>query len=322
MLSAAKPVRSRTLLCPNEAARGRLVDMSRRLTPAKRGASVAVAVAVLIGMPTFGVWYAAPLALVAVVAWFGERLLNRVRRPEYALAIGWVFAQLMIALSIGLAHGPRLYLLALFILPLLLWSLAFPAAAAAAGVALTAVLMTATAFITDPHTVLASPFALIFPVAWMIATSIPSAAVRDLDAQSRRTAVVDQLTGLLNRVALEARVAELHHQTTVTGRPVTVILGDVDHFKAINDTHGHAGGDEVLREVASRLTQVLGREPVFRLGGEEFLVLLADVDDLDAQRVAERLRTGVRRIPVQGVPVTISFGVASAPRERALDYDS
>ena len=65
-------------------------------------------------------------------------------------------------------------------------------------------------------TLLDSPFALIFPVAWMVATSIPSAAVRDLDSQSRQTAVVDQLTGLLNRVALGARVAELAHQTTMT----------------------------------------------------------------------------------------------------------
>jgi diguanylate cyclase (GGDEF)-like protein len=308
-------------LCPNDAARGRLVDMSRRLTPAKRGASLAAAVAVVIGMPTFGVWYAVPLVLVAAVAWFGQTLLAHFRRPEYVLAASWGFAQLMIAVSIALAHGPRLYLLALFILPLLLWSLAFPAGAAAVGIGLTAVLMVATAFIADPHAVTAEPFSLIFPLAWMIATSIPSAAVRDLDSQSRRTAVVDQLTGLLNRVALEARVAELSHQTTVTGHRVAVILGDVDHFKQINDTHGHAVGDRVLADVAGRLSEILGAEIVFRLGGEEFLVLLVDVDDAGARSVAERLRAGVRRAPVHDLDVTMSFGVAVSPADAALDYE-
>ena len=300
---------------------GRLIDMSRRLSPAKRGATLAVSVAVLIGMPTFGFWYAVPLALAGLAFWIGQMRLDYVRRPEYVLAASWLFAQLMFALAVALAHGPRLYLLPLFLLPLLLWSVAFPPAAAAAAVVISAVLMALTAILTDPHTLLHTPFALLYPLTAIIAASIPAAAVRDIDAQSRQTAVVDQLTGLLNRVALESRVAEISHQTSITGRPVAVILGDIDHFKSINDTYGHARGDEVLREIAARLSSTLEQEPVYRLGGEEFLVLLADVDPVEAQSFAERLRAAVRQSPIDDLRVTMSFGVACSPPDEPLDYE-
>jgi diguanylate cyclase (GGDEF)-like protein len=321
MRGPVHPVRNRSLLCGSDAERGRLVDMSRRLSGAKRGATLALAVAVVIGMPTFGFWYAIPLAAAGLAFWAGQVRLDYVRRPEYVLAASWLFAQLMFAVAIAVAHGPQLYLLALFILPLLLWSVAFPPAAAAGAVVVTALLMTLTAFLVDAHTVLHTPFALLYPLTVIVAASIPAAAVRDLDAQSRQTAVVDQLTGLLNRVALESRVAELSHQTAVTGRPVALVLGDIDHFKAINDTHGHARGDEVLKEVAGRMSHLLEHEPVFRLGGEEFLVLLADVDAVEAQNVAERLRAAVRQTPIDGLRVTMSFGVACSPPEETLDYE-
>ncbi len=322
MRGDAQPLRNRSLLCRSDAERGRLIDMSRRLSSAKRGATLAVAVAVVIGMPTFGVLYAVPLALAGIGFWIGQARLDYVRRPEYVLAASWLLAQLMFALSVALAHGPRLYLLPLFLLPLLLWSVAFPPAAAAGAVVISAVLMTLTALLTDPHTVLHTPFALIYPLTAIVAASIPAAAVRDIDAQSRQTAVVDQLTGLLNRVALESRVAEVIHQTTVTGRPVAVILGDIDHFKAINDGYGHARGDEVLREIAARLSSTLEQEPVYRLGGEEFLVLLADVDPVEAQSFAERLRASVRQSPIGELRVTMSFGVACSPPDEPLDYEA
>ena len=243
------------------------------------------------------------------------------RRPEYVLAASWVFAaQLMFALSVALAHGPRLYLLALFIMPLLLWSVAFPAKAAAVAVVITAALMTLTALLTDPHTVAQDRSRCCsHSPGWSRRRSRRRPCA--ICTRSRARAVVDQLTGLLNRVALEARVAEVTHRTTITGRQVALIIGDIDHFKAINDAHGHARGDEVLKEVAARLRTRSKDEPVFRLGGEEFLVLLADVDTAEAQNVAERLRGDVRHSPVDGLRVTMSFGVASSPPDVALDYE-
>ena len=210
MRSDVQALRVRSLLCRGDAERGRLIDMSRRLSGAKRGATLALAIAVIIGMPTFGFWYSVPLALAGIAFWLGQVRLDYVRRPEYVLAASWVFAQLMFALSVAVAHGPRLYLLPMFLLPLLLWSVAFPAAAAVAAVGISALVMTVTALLTDPHTVLHTPFSLIYALTALVAASIPAAAVRDLDAQSRQTAVVDQLTGLLNRVALESRAGRDH----------------------------------------------------------------------------------------------------------------
>src|SRR5271168_2768781 len=114
MRGAVQPLRNRSFLCPSDAERGRLVDMSRRLTHAKRGATLAIAIAVVVGMPTFGFWYSIPLALAGIAFWIGQLRLDYVRRPEYVLAASWLFAQLMFALSVALAHGPRLYLLPLF----------------------------------------------------------------------------------------------------------------------------------------------------------------------------------------------------------------
>jgi len=93
---------------------------------------------------------------------------------------------------------------------------------------------------------------------------------------------------------------------------VAILLADVDRFKTINDTEGHGRGDAVLREVASRLRGSLRSfESAYRLGGEEFLVLLPSADPGQAALVAERLRQSVRESPCAGVPVTISVGTAT-----------
>jgi len=99
---------------------------------------------------------------------------------------------------------------------------------------------------------------------------------------------------------------------------VALVIGDVDRFKAMNDAEGHAGGDAALREIAGRLrTHLRAFEPVYRFGGEEFVVLLAGVDAAAAAAVAERLRAAMRAEPMGGRTVTMSFGVAAtAPGER------
>jgi len=320
-MGESERLRGGSLLCRNDAERGRLMDMSRRLGPAKRGAMIALLIANVIGVPTFGVWYLPPLVLAVVAFAIGQARLVYVRRPEYVLAASWLFGEAMIAISIALAHGPRLYLLALFISPLLLWSVAFPPRPAAMAVVISAVAMTLTAVLVDPRALADAPFVLLYPLTVVIAASIPAAAAREVDRQSRQTAVADQLTGLLNRVALQARVAEIEHQTTISGHPVTIVVGDIDHFKHINDTYGHAQGDEVLKEVASRLSGAAEPEPVYRLGGEEFIVLLPDVDVGSARTVAERLQAYVRDGEVAGVGVTMSFGVAVSSADEPLDYE-
>jgi diguanylate cyclase (GGDEF)-like protein len=127
--------------------------------------------------------------------------------------------------------------------------------------------------------------------------------------ESRRSEVTDPLTGLVNRRGLERLVGPLWRQRAHDGRSLLVIVVDVDHFKRINDTQGHAAGDEVLRRLGGLLSESIRDDDLaVRLGGEEFLVL-ADSRQDGAQRIAERLR----RIVEESLgPVTVSIGVHEA----------
>ncbi len=125
--------------------------------------------------------------------------------------------------------------------------------------------------------------------------------------------VLDPLTGLLNRSGLEGRVHELAEQARQTGQPISVLICDLDRFKAINDVRGHAVGDAVLQDVAYELRkQLRSFELLYRIGGEEFLVVLPGATEQDAFALGERMRGAVRRSPAQGIPVTISVGVSTS----------
>lgn len=136
-----------------------------------------------------------------------------------------------------------------------------------------------------------------------------SALTREL----RELAATDQLTGLLNRRALEQQVQQRHAAGTATA---VVILLDVDRFKAINDGLGHAAGDEVLVQVAQLLQRHLRRDDsIARYGGEEFLVLLADGELGAGRLLAESLRLALAQLEIrlasgESLRVTASFGVA------------
>jgi diguanylate cyclase len=123
-------------------------------------------------------------------------------------------------------------------------------------------------------------------------------------ARLARTARTDMLTGLLNRAGLAFEARRCIHEGAV-------IVADLDHFKSINDRHGHAGGDEVLREFAHRLSEVAPKEAhVARLGGEEFCVVLPGYDQGAAAFVAERLRRAVGSLGVSYRGTTIAFTVS------------
>ncbi len=134
----------------------------------------------------------------------------------------------------------------------------------------------------------------------------------DLD-RSLELAVTDPLTGLRNR-----RYVHRHLEGILRGEKASILLLDVDRFKAINDSYGHAAGDAALREVAERLRANLrAADVVARFGGEEFLVVLANAPPEDAAIVAERLRAALGAVPIGIGParlgISISIGVAVAP---------
>ena len=125
----------------------------------------------------------------------------------------------------------------------------------------------------------------------------------------------DALTGLANRRAFDDELARRHAEFERLGKPYTVVLGDIDHFKRFNDAHGHQVGDEVLRRVA-KLLRGAAREMdmVARYGGEEFVVILPGTAVADAQTTLARLRKAVEtdrlRHNGQELNVTISLGAA------------
>lgn len=146
--------------------------------------------------------------------------------------------------------------------------------------------------------------------------------MRDVTELERlRSELVDQatrdgLTGLHNRRALEDRLAAAADDAAATGRPLSVALVDVDHFKAVNDAHGHGVGDQVLAEVGRVLAASTGPgETSARLGGEEFVLLLPGLGARAAARRAQDLRTRCAQIAVPTttgtVRVTLSAGVAT-----------
>jgi diguanylate cyclase (GGDEF)-like protein len=134
--------------------------------------------------------------------------------------------------------------------------------------------------------------------------------------QLREQASHDALTGLWNRAAILELLERELARGRREGRPVGVLLADLDHFKRINDSLGHLAGDRVLRQVARRLGEALRPyDTVGRYGGEEFLIVLPGCDAGDAIGLAERLRRCVAAEPVdwdgRPVPVTLSLGIAT-----------
>lgn len=137
-------------------------------------------------------------------------------------------------------------------------------------------------------------------------------------AQTIEMAVTDGLTGLHNRRYLDSHLETLFERALTRGRPLSLMITDIDRFKSINDTHGHDGGDDVLREFAARLRQnVRGIDLACRYGGEEFIIVMPDTEFVVAQKVAERIREQIAGTPFavgndgKTIDVTVSVGVSS-----------
>jgi diguanylate cyclase (GGDEF)-like protein len=132
-------------------------------------------------------------------------------------------------------------------------------------------------------------------------------------AQVKALAAADGLTGVANRRTFDGRLAAEIERSVRSGAPLSLLLFDVDHFKRLNDTHGHQAGDETLQRVAKTLSAGARTiDLVARYGGEEFALVLPGTDAATAAHVAERLRGAIADMP--GSPaITASLGVASFP---------
>ena len=144
--------------------------------------------------------------------------------------------------------------------------------------------------------------------------------MRDYNARLQELASHDPLTQVFNARAYYAACDQQIAQSQRSGQSFAVLFVDLDHFKAINDTHGHAAGDEVLRTVAATLQTHLRRSDLLgRIGGEEFSVFLPDTDLDGARQVAENLRLAVQacQLEVDGSPLSITASIGVAVRTRS-----
>lgn len=144
--------------------------------------------------------------------------------------------------------------------------------------------------------------------------------VRALHDELREQSTHDALTGLYNRRYLEETLGRELIAAKRHGHPVSVIMGDLDHFKAVNDRYGHLGGDEVLRVFGDLMKRhARGSDIYCRYGGEEFLLVLPHMAQNGATERAEQLRSAMAAAPVpygaELIAVTASFGVATFPRD-------
>ena len=148
---------------------------------------------------------------------------------------------------------------------------------------------------------------------------------RELEAQLRRMATTDGLTGALNRAGFLALGQSEMERVPPPGRGLALLMLDIDHFKLINDHHGHAGGDVALKHLVTLLATRIRRSDLLgRLGGEEFAIVLPGISPEEAGRMAERLVVRVAESPVmyrdELIGMTVSIGLTMATRtDRSIE---
>jgi two-component system cell cycle response regulator len=145
-----------------------------------------------------------------------------------------------------------------------------------------------------------------------------SERLRDNVQQSFEMAITDGLTSLYNRRYMESHLGSLVEQAASRGKPLSLLVLDIDYFKSINDGFGHDAGDDVLREFATRVRKsIRGIDLACRYGGEEFVVVMPETDMAVAATVAERIRRRIACEPFHinrgagSIDVTISIGLAA-----------
>lgn len=309
-------------LCPTELDRSRVVDANDRVRMIRMVGSGAVGLALVISAPWIGWWTLILFALSALNFVNVDRRLRTSAHPERVSACAIVITELLLGGGVAMSGGPRSPALPWMVLPAAMTAARFRPQVVIAGLVLTVFLILASTLGVDAHAAFADPVPVIATLALLAGVVSVVWALQAAELHHRDEAILDPLTGLLNRHALMPRFIEISHQARLADQPVCMVLCDVDGFKDINDEYGHDRGDAVLRDVAYELRKRLRSfELVYRLGGEEFLIVLPGIDGEAGLEVAERLRAAIDEARPQGIRITISLGL-SAGRGEEVDYDT
>jgi diguanylate cyclase (GGDEF)-like protein len=311
----------RTWLCPSELDRHRIFQSSAGVRRARGIGAAAIGLALVASGPLIGWWLLVPFAAAALNLATIDARLRRSARPERVVARSLLFTFSQIVWVVAGTGGPASPFLPLLVIPAAQTAVRFRAAVVVAALGITAAVLAGMCFLVDAQATLDQPAAPIAVIALLVNVVAIVSSLQAAEIRHRDDASVDPLTGLLNRTGLEARFRELSDQAAFGGGDLCVLLVDVDEFKRINDTEGHDRGDAVLRALADELrVELRAFELVYRLGGEEFLVVLRDVELSAGAAIAERLRRRVEAAPLAGCAVTISIGVSGAHGE-GVDWE-
>ena len=286
---------SSSWLCPTELDRTRVVDANDRVRMIRLVGAGAVGIALLAAAPWIGWWTLVFFALCALNFASVDRRMRTSPHPERVSATAIVVTLLLIAGGVAVSGGPSSPALPWMVLPAAMVAARFRPQVVVVGLALTVVLILAATLGVDPTATIDDPVRPIAALALLAGVVSIVWALQAAELHHRDEAILDPLTGLLNRHALIPRFTEISHQARLTHQPVCMLLCDVDAFKQVNDRHGHDRGDAVLRDVAYELRKRLRSfELAYRLGGEEFLILLPGVSHAEGLEIAERLRAASR----------------------------
>ncbi|MGH2982538.1 MAG: diguanylate cyclase [Solirubrobacterales bacterium] len=309
----------RSWLCPTELDRMRVVEASDRVRHARILIWLMIGIAITAAAPWNGWWVFLLFVPAGLNLALLERMLTRSERPERWAFGTQVFLMGLFAAAIPLTGGAGSLAIPLIIIPAAVSPMRFRGAVVAAMGTLTAVTLLAVTFGLDPAAAADDPRLIIATLALLFCVTVANWSLVEAEMKQRDAAVLDPLTGLLNRKALEARAKELEQQAHLTGASVALVACDIDHFKQVNDAHGHDRGDAVLQTVAYEMRKSLRSfELIYRLGGEEFLIVLPGVDLDGGVVAAERLRKTIEAVQPGGLEITVSFGVSAAAGEQVV----
>jgi diguanylate cyclase (GGDEF)-like protein len=299
-------------LCPTEEHRARALEAGERVRAARTVAAITCGISLVATAPFVSWWFLILFGVVAAVLGTVDRRLERSERPEVVAAQTALAILAVLAVGVALSGGEDSPALPWMILPVATSAARFRPQVVIVGAGLTAAVMFGVCSAVDLQGVVSDPTRLISTLTLLIAITAIMSALMEGELEHRDRAVLDPLTGLLNRASLGARVVEIEEQAHLTGGAVSVIVLDLDRFKQVNDTHGHGRGDAVLRDVAYEIRKSLRSfELVYRIGGEEFLVLLPGVDLPEALDIAERVRHSVEQARPGDLDLTVSAGLAA-----------
>ncbi len=296
-----------------EARRDRLLDMERRVRRYRSACFAILAIALASAGPEVGWLWLAPLALGLGGFAVADRFMQASAKPWLWVAGAWGLLPLLLGGAVIATGASTSPVLMWFALPAVTLGARFEPWGMAVGTAYLLIIFLLSTVAVDPGAAAEHSQTLVAAVALILSTVILSGALVESDRAHRRRSTLDPLTGLFNRNALEQRLADLDGQPSSEkdGQSHALLLCDLDHFKLVNDRLGHATGDAVLQDVAYTMRAVLrAGDSIYRIGGEEILVVLPGASEEDAVAIAERLRQAVRKRRPAGVGVTISIGAA------------